>query len=528
MSNQPPDKKTPPTKFIHHEQGEGFDVFRTDGNSSRLPGQYFPEGAGSRRGVVDHQLLNPNDHLSVTGTTIEALTNPLSLKQRIAQAKIAQQEALKQMHEVHDAAGPLIHHHIVDAEGPILERHIVDTFAFPPAEHDLVSANQDSSIEARSYQSGSGPTIESTPDVSLDLLERINKIKAVQQEALNQLHAMKDLAGPSDERMLEDASGPQQDRHLHDAHTNFVAPPQFNPEPQEAQQDEALAAIGPLFSAEVLSDALADKLNKAREAEQEALLQIKAMQDAQGPIQHQAMFAAEGPLITAPTAIQQGPIQTPDSHLNQQLESPASDQSPNVGPIISAADHHLNLQIQQARYAQEQALGYLHAIQDGDGPIDRGSTLRAMGDLDPRVMADAQGDSNSRAMSDAQGAIDPRTMHDATGPIKPRSLFDNIVSSFSRSFFNKQETKPTPTAEETIEPATEPVPEATPTRVPAPTPNKVSRSIAKDNELNLQSHMNTMAERIAKVRSDQLKTMDDLDSLEKNTAEQIKRMEEKK
>lgn len=524
MSNQPPEKKTPPTKFIHHEHGESFDVFRTDGNSSRLPGQHFPEGAGSRRGIVDHQLLNPDDHLSVTGTTIEALTNPLSLKQRIAQAKIAQQEALKQMHEVHDAAGPLIHHHIVDAEGPILERHIVDTFAFPPAEHDLASTNQDPNIEARSYQSASGPTIESTPDISLDLLERINKIKAVQQEALNQLHAMKDLAGPSDERMYEDASGPQQARHLHDAQANFITPPQFNPEPQEAQQDETLAAIGPLFSAEVLSDALADKLNKAREAEQEALLQIKAMQDAQGPIQHQAMFAAEGSLITAPTAIRQGLIQTPDKHLNQQLESSASDQLPNVGPIISAPDHHLNVQIQQARYAQEQALGYLHAIQDGDGSIDRGSTLRAIGDLDPRVMADAQGDLNSRAMSDAQGAIDPRNMHDATGPIKPRSLFDNIVSSFSRSFFNKQEPKPTPTAEQRPEPTSEPIPES----VPAPTPNKVSPAIARDDELNLHSHMNTMAERIAKVRSDQLKTMNDLDSLEKNTAEQIKRMEEKK
>ena len=388
----------------------------------------------------------------------------------------------------------------------------------------MASTNQDLNSEARSYQSGSGPTQESIPDVSLDLLERINKIKAVQQEALNQLHAMKDLAGPSDERMLEDASGPQQGRHLYDAQTNFVAPPQFNPEPQEAQQDETLAAIGPLFSAEVLSDALADKLNKAREAEQEALLQIKAMQDAQGPIQHHAMFAAEGSLITAPTAIRQGPIQTPDKHLNQQLESSASDQLPNVGPIISAPDHHLNVQIQQARFAQEQALGYLHAIQDGDGSIDRGSTLRAIGDLDPRVMADAQGDLNSRAMSDAQGAIDPRNMHDATGPIKPRSLFDNIVSSFSRSFFNKQEPKPTPTAEQRPEPS----PEATPLTVLAPTPNKVSRSISRDDELNLHSHMNTMAERIAKVRSDQLKTMNDLDSLEKNTAEQIKRMEEKK
>ena len=127
-------------------------------------------------------------------------------------------------------------------------------------------------------------------------------------------------------------------------------------------------------------------------------------------------------------------------------------------------------------------------------------------------------------MSDAQGAIDPRNMHDATGPIRPRSLFDNIVSSFSRSFFAKQEPKPTPTSEHTPEP----VPEATPPTVPAPTINKVSPAIARDDELNLQSHMNTMAERIAKVRSDQLKTIDDLDSLEKNTAEQIKRMEEKK
>jgi len=392
----------------------------------------------------------------------------------------------------------------------------------------LASANQDPNIEARSYQSGSGPTIESTPDVALNLLERINKIKAVQQEALNQLHAMKDLAGPSDERLLEDASGPQQARHLHDAQTNFVAPPQFNPEQQEAQQDETLAAIGPIFSAEVLSDALADKLNKAREAEQEALLQIKAMQDAQGPIQHQAMFAAEGPLITAPTAIRQGPIQTPDINLNQQLVSPDSNQSPNVGPIISAPDHHLNVQIQQARSAQEQALGYLHAIHDADGPIDSAAILRAMGDTNPRMMADAQGDLNSRAMSDVQGSIDPRNMHDATGPIKPRSLFDNIVSSFSRSFFNKQEPKPTPTSESTTEPTPEPIPEPKPRTVLLPTPNKVSPVIARDDELNLQSRMNTMAERIAKVRSDQLKTMNDLDSLEKNTAEQIKRMEEKK
>lgn len=516
MSNQPPDKKTPPTKFMHREQGEDFDIFRMDGNSSRLPGQQFPEGSGGQRNIADRQFIRPSDPLSVTGTTVEALTNPLSLKQRIAQAKIAQQEAFEQMHAVHDAAGPLIHHHIVDAEGPIQERHIVDIFAFPPDEHALPSAKQDPNIEARSYQSGSGPILESTTDASLNLLERINKIQAVQQEALNQLHAMKDLAGPTDERALEDATGPQQARHLHDVRTNFVAPPNFTPEQQAAQQDETLASVGPILSAEVLSDALADKLNKARAAEQDALLQIKAMQDAQGPIQHQAMFAAEGPLITAPTGIRQGPIQTPDMHFNQELELAGSGQSPNAGPIISAPDHHLNVQIEQARHAQEQALGYLHAIHDADGPIDSAAILRAMGDTDPRMMVDAKGESNSRAMSDAQGAIDPRNMQDATGPIRPRSLFDNVVSSFSRSFFNKQEPKPTPT------------PESTPPTVPVPTPNKVSPAVARDDELNLQSHMNTMAERIAKVRSDQLKTMNDLDTLEKNTAEQIKRMEDKK
>ena len=515
MSNQPPDKKTPPTQFIHHERGEDFDIFRTDGNSSTLPGQHFAEGSSARRNILDHSLIHSDDLLSITGTTIEALTKPLSLKERIAQAKIAQEEALKQMHAVHDAAGPVIHHHLIDAPGPVQERKITDIFAYAPKQVTSTLEQQESPIEARNVDSGSGPLLEPTSIAKLDLLERINKVKAAQQEALNQFHAMNDLAGPSDQRAMEDGLGPHQTRQWNDTHASFVAPPKFVHDQLDTRAKENDIRTGPIISHDAMIDALSEKLDKARTAEQEALHQIKAMQDAQGPVQSQATLAVEGPLITTLIAARQGPIQTPDMHLDQHFEGNSLGHSSSDGPIISDPSHHLNVQISKARSAQEQALGYLHAIHDADGPIDNASSIRAMGASDPRLMVDAQGDANARSMIDAQGAIDPRSMQDAIGPVVPRSLFDNALSSFSRAFFHKESAAPN-------------TQESSPTKAKESPANKTTTPVAIDNSLNLQARTNTMAERMAKVKSDQLKTMNDLDSLEKNTAEQIKRMEEKK
>ena len=515
MSNQPPDKKTPPTQFIHHERSEDFDVFRTDGNSSTLPGQDFAEGSSARRHVLDHPLINSDDLLSISGTTIEALTKPLSLKERILQAKIAQEEALKKMHAVHDAAGPIIYHQLMDAEGPVIERKITDIFAFAPEQIVTPLDAQESLIEARNVDSGSDPTLEPTDIPKLDLLERINKVKAAQQEALNQFHAMNDLVGPSDQRAMQDGCGPQQDREFHDTRASFDTSPPFIHSQQDTQEENNYSRMGPVVAHDAMIDALTDKLDKARTAEQEALHHIKAMQDAQGPIQSHATIAAEGPLITAPTSLNLGPIQTPDVYFDQQFEGNSLDHSSTDGPIISNPSHHLNVQISKARSAQEQALGYLHAIHDADGPIDTASSVRATGASDPRLMADAQGELNSRSMTDAQGAIDPRSLQDAVGPVVPRSLFDHALSSFSRAFFHKEPASTSTTDSSSIEEQ-------------EPKKNKVATSPARDDSLNLQSRTNNMAERIAKVRSDQLKTMSDLDSLEKNTAEQIKRMEEKK
>jgi hypothetical protein len=515
MSNQPPDKKTPPTQFIHHERSEDFDVFRTDGNSSTLTGQHFAENSIGPRNALDHQFTHHDDLLSITGTTIEALTRPLSLKERIAQAKIAQEEALKQMHAVHDAAGPVIHHHLIDAQGPTQERQITDIFAYAPTHNVPPIVQQDSNIEERSYNSGSGPILEPTNIAKLDLLERIHQVKAAQQEALNQFHAMHDLAGPTDQRAMEDGLGPHQTRQWNDTHASFVAPPKFVHDQLDTRVEENYLRTGPIISHDAMIDALAEKLDKARTAEQEALHQIKAMQDAHGPVQSHATLAVEGPLITAPTVARQGPIQAPDIHFNQQVEVHASDRSPIDGPIINDPSHHLNVQIIKAHSAQEQALGYLHAIHDAEGPIDTASSVRAMGTTDPRLMADAQGDINARTMVDAQGAIDPRSMQDAVGPVVPRSLFDNALSSFSRAFFHK-------------EPASPNTQESSSAKAKESPANKTTIPVAIDDSLNLQARTNNMAERMAKVRSDQLKTMNDLDSLEKNTVEQIKRMEEKK
>ena len=160
-------------------------------------------------------------------------------------------------------------------------------------------------------------------------------------------------------------------------------------------------------------------------------------------------------------------------------------------------------------------MGYLHAINDTDGPIDTGSSVRATGASDPRLMADAQGELNSRSMTDAQGAIDPRSLQDAIGPVVPRSLFDHALSSFSRAFFHKKSSSPS-----TIESSS--------TEDQESKTNKVTIPQVQDESLNIKAHSNNMAERMAKLRSEQLKTMSDIESLEKNTAEQIKRMEEKK
>ena len=515
MSNQPPDKKIPPTQFIHHERGEDFDVFRTNGNSSTLPGQHFDEGSSARRHVLDHPLINSDDLLSISGTTIEALTKPLSLKERILQAKIAQEEALKQMHAVQDAAGPIIHHQLIDAEGPVIERKITDIFAFAPEQNATPLDPQESLIEARSDYSGSGPILEPTNIPKLDLLERINKVKAAQQEALNQFHAMNDLAGPTDQRAMEDGLDSQQDKEFHDTRASFDTPPPFIHSQQDTQEEKNYSRMGPVITHGAMIDALTDKIDIARTAEQEALYHIKEMQDAQGPLHSHATIAIEGPLITAPTSIRQGPVQTPDVYLDQQVEGNALDHSSTDGPIISNPSHHLNVQISKARSAQEQALGYLHAIHDADGPIDTASSVRATGASNPRLMADAQGELNSRSMTDAQGAIDPRSLQDAVGPVVPRSLFDHALSSFSRAFFHKEPSIPSASDSSLIEDQ-------------ETKENKVAAPPARDDSLNLQSRVNNMAERIAKVRSDQLKTMNDLDSLEKNTAEQIKRMEEKK
>ncbi len=515
MSNQPPDKKIPPTQFMQHERGEDFDVFRTNGNSSTLPGQLFPEGSSSRRNVSGHPSINSEDFLSVTGTTIEALTKPLSLKQRIAQAKVAQEEALKQMHAVHDAAGPVIQHQLIDAQGPVIERKITDIFAFAPEQITSNVDQRDSPIDARNIDSGLGPLLDPISIENLDLLERINKVKAAQQEALNQFHAMNDLAGPSDQRAMEDGGGPHQARQLHDAYASFDVPPPFIHEQQDTQEEKKYSRMGPVIPHDAMNDVLIDKLDKARTAEQEALHHIKAMQDAQGPLQSHTTYAVEGPLITAPTSINLGPIQTPNVHLDQHFEEKELDHSPADGPIIRDPSHHLNVQISKARSAQEQALGYLHAIHDADGPIDTGSSVRATGASDPRLMADAQGELNSRSMTDAQGAIDPRSLQDAIGPVVPRSLFDHALSSFSRAFFHKKSSSPSTT-------------ESSFTEDQESKTNKVTTPQAQDESLDTKTHSNSMAERMAKLRSEQLKTMSDIESLEKNTAEQIKRMEEKK
>lgn len=541
MTKKSTDQASSSETSDHSEQHGDFDIFRTEGYFSRLPAQRFPESQVSKRSVSDHQLTNATLTSDDAAIDAHVANRPLSLKERIAKARLAQEEALKHTHAVQDAAGPVVERHLSDAQGPIQERQITDTYAFPPVQASETTTQQQAIIDPRNYASATGPILQAEPIPLLDLLERIDKVRTVQQEALEQFHAMQNIAGSIDQRSLQDAIGPVQARQLTDTHTSLVAPPKFIHEDQTEQQPLPNSLQGPIVSRNVLLDALNEKIEKARFAEQEALTQLQAMQDAQGPINQQALSDAQGlinpqpysdaqglinpqaysdaqgPLISASASTPQGPVQNADYKPQQERISAMLMPPPGDGPLIITPSDHLAVQISNARDAQAQALGYLQAINDADSPVVTAMASQTAGSVDTHTMTDAQGGLKERAMTDDIGAINSRSMRDAVGPVIPRSLFGHILSSFSKTIFHKKE------------PPKEPPSAADQESAEQTTATKQAHSSRLgDHSLDLQNRKNNMAERMAKVRSDQLKTINDLDSLEKSTVEKIKRMEQEK
>ncbi len=227
-----------------------FDVFRLEGDVSRLRGQRFSSKA---RDTVDkpggpahaRQLADQRD-----GPTLQHSHHD---------ARHSQQTALKDLHAISDGLGAVTQRKITDANGPIDPRRIVDA-EWPSTVGETTSPAQ--------------------------LAESIARARAAQQEALKQIHPLKDASSASP---LPDAARSR----LPDAQRVALA---------HAAQHEALRELrsmqdgdGPV-RARALSDIEA-RIAKARTSQLEAMQKMCMLADALGPVDPRQLTDASGPTI---------------------------------------------------------------------------------------------------------------------------------------------------------------------------------------------------------------------------------------
>lgn len=138
----------------------------------------------------------------------------------IALARAAQQQALKKIHAMKTDA--------VDASRPALTRFAAATESATTAEDPSASLARLSAriAEARLAQQQALSQLQAMQAVSgavgegagTDLDARIGNAHAAQMQAMIRLNALNDSDGPADGRLLEDASGPVIERTLQDGH----------------------------------------------------------------------------------------------------------------------------------------------------------------------------------------------------------------------------------------------------------------------------------------------------------------------
>lgn len=250
--------------------------------------------------------------------------------------------------------------------------------------------------------------------VDTDAQRLIRDARYAQQQALKDLHAVGDESGIVIQREITDSDGPQHQRVFSDS---------AGPEHQRIVSD----ADGPILSSFVRLAALAEPMTKAHFAQQNALKDIHAITDmlysssAQhpdrlaGPVDPRKFSDASGPVLSSTSL----PRNDPEDRKNLSLEK-------------------LLQRIQTARTEQQEALKYLHAMQDADGPrLDR-----AMADVGPRLeqachsqlealgylkrLEDIVGPLLNKHWSDSEREASAKDVSDVSGPIRARNADDAI------------------------------------------------------------------------------------------------------
>jgi hypothetical protein len=250
--------------------------------------------------------------------------------------------------------------------------------------------------------------------VDTDAQRLIRDAHYAQQQALKDLHAVGDESGLVIQREIIDSDGPQHQRVFSDS---------AGPEHQRIVSD----ADGPILSSFVRLAALAEPMTKAYFAQQNAFKDIQTITDMlyssstqrldwlAGPVDPQKFSDASGPVLSSTSL----PRNDPEDRKNLSLEK-------------------LLQRIQTVRTEQREALNYLHAMQDADGPrLDRAMTdvgsrleqachsqLEALGYL--KRLEDVVGPLLNKHWSDSEREADAKGVSDASGPVRARNADDAI------------------------------------------------------------------------------------------------------
>ncbi len=464
MPENDPDNLPP---RLHRDRDLEFDVFHVEGDVSRLPGQRFPAQVREKKPVPQGPIV-PRD--------LEDQSDGPALQKLIRDARISQQDACIKTRAIHGRQSPVIRRSITDAAGDKQARVITDAGS---PDH-LRQINDSAGPEyKRTLTDSEGPQEEMLVPGSAEIPDLLKNVREAQRTALEQLRAMKDAQGPSFVRLSTDAVGPIRLRQAKDHQGPVINATRYAPGSGPSTQRDITDTEGLLISQSLESADLHERIRRARAAQQNALNLLKAMQDAQGP-----------------------------SDKNDMID--------------------VSLRIARARDAQVLAMAKLRSIDDFAGPADARQISDEEGPVKSRALADSAGDIEFSPMNDSIGPATENHATDTLGPERSRNLYDAPGPGIPRNLTDAAAGKPPTPAD-----AEGPVDMRLLTDAEGPSDLRIIKDsigpkflrairdafapkasaqkadAPKVNDKPVpEKHTGSLTERMAKIREDQIKTLE--------------------
>ncbi|MFM8466459.1 MAG: hypothetical protein ACKOAO_02715 [Oxalobacteraceae bacterium] len=472
------------SKHTPRDKDLEFDVFHVEGDVSHLPAQRFAKA---------NKVTAPPHHGDITRRETRDQSHGPALENVIKDARIAQQEALIHTRDIKNH--PITQKSFSDSHGPTAERVITDA-ASP--EHRRIISDGSGPLLDRVMNDGDGPITNRELPNQRKIIDLLEETLQSQRDALKQIRAMRDSPGPAFTRISTDAVGPPRIRQSTDSQGPGIQAVRYAPGSGPINHTNTSSLSGPRIDKNLGTGDLAERIRIARSAQQTALSLLKSMHDADGPSDardmldiHMSISKAREAQLRAMASLQNIVDYAAPRHAKalSDAEGPAgsralSDSTENLsthkliktlgdGPVYTTQpEGHLLAR----RSSDSRSPELTRNLHDAEGPAIASGLSEASRPEQFRMMSDATGPSQRREMSDAEGPVIAKNHVDATGPSEKRVIKNGIGPKFIRAIkdlFASKAKKP-PTKSEVI----------------------------------LHTHSISITERMAKVREEQLKTLE--------------------